>query len=162
LTVGSKDIDRRVKEFLTVGSTTKEKKDTTKDTSPNREMFGALANLCRLDMQLKRGQLARTTQSLLKSGYTVADIETFEGWWKRNDWRGRKGQVPTLVQVVDNILQATQAGQRASPANDPPAGLTDEQAEHWREIHIPGYKTAEMRMLDKLRAQNEQAEPQPN
>jgi phage replication O-like protein O len=81
---------------------------TIKDISENKKMFSLLVEICRVDGKLKRGQLNKTIKNLLEAGYTVEDLDTLRGWWYANDFRGQKGQPPTLAQVVDKILQAKQ------------------------------------------------------
>ena len=41
----------------------------------------------------------------MDSGYTSSDLEKFSDWWKKNDWRGVKGQPPTLGQVEEFIFR---------------------------------------------------------
>jgi hypothetical protein len=72
-------------------------------------MFGALARLCRVDPKLKAGQIGRTVKSLMAAEYTACDLEHFGAWWSENDFRGRRGEPPTLGQVLEKIQQAKQA-----------------------------------------------------
>lgn len=76
----------------------------------HREMFTALATLCVLDPKVKdvRGQLNSVAKQLLDAGYTVADLEKYGAWWKSQDWRGQRGDAPTLGVIPKQILQATQ------------------------------------------------------
>lgn len=76
----------------------------------HREMFAALATLCVLDPKVKqvRGQLNSVAKQLLDAGYTVADLEKYGAWWKSQDWRGQRGDAPTLGVIPKQILQATQ------------------------------------------------------
>ena len=91
--------------------THKRKKETIKEISPHQIIFGMLAKLCRVDPALKRGQIARTAKALTAGKYTPGDLEMFEVWWKTNDFRGQRGEPPTLAQVLDKILQAKQESQ---------------------------------------------------
>lgn len=46
---------------------------------------------------------SRTVQALARAlaehGYTQADLAAFSQWWFDHDWRGRKGEAPTLDAV---------------------------------------------------------------
>jgi len=37
---------------------------------------------------------------------TAEDVHRFAQWWRQNDWRGQKGQAPTLGQIQENWPQA--------------------------------------------------------
>lgn len=43
------------------------------------------------------------------SRYTADDLQIFEAWWYKNDWRGKKGDVPRLDEVVATIQIAREA-----------------------------------------------------
>ena len=68
-------------------------------------MFDLLVNICKIDPNIKRGHLNKTIKILTDSGYTAADLEKFSVWWNKNDWRGVKGQSPTLGQVAEFIFR---------------------------------------------------------
>lgn len=78
-------------------------------------LFVTLARVCRVDKELKRGQLNKTAKSLDDAGYTAEDLDIFEKWWVENDFRGQRGNPPTLPQVVNHILQAKQESESARP-----------------------------------------------
>ncbi len=93
-----------------------DKKDKNNSSAPRRNgqsaeagnpdyqpMFDALMQLTQLDPKLKASSLGKTARELLAAGYSAAQVNALAQWWTRNDWRGRKGQAPTLAQVVDNI-----------------------------------------------------------
>jgi hypothetical protein len=69
----------------------------------------ALADVCRLDFEVNAGRIRKTASTLWRSGsgYTTEDLYCFGGWWYRNDWRGKKGEVPRLRDVVELIRAAT-------------------------------------------------------
>lgn len=72
-------------------------------------MMEALAKVCKKDIKLSASMIAKTSVSLLKAGYTPEQVEMFygeNGWWYIKDWRGKKGQAPTLSQVADTIKEA--------------------------------------------------------
>ena len=76
-----------------------------------QEWVGALAVLCRLEWRIKSiaGRLAKRGKELHDAGYTVAQIEAAfgqDGWWYRNDWRGKQGQYPTPEQIQELVSQA--------------------------------------------------------
>jgi hypothetical protein len=37
-----------------------------------------------------------------QNGYTTEDVTDFGTWWYLKDWRGKKGQAPTLEQIREN------------------------------------------------------------
>jgi len=92
------------------GNNKRHTKDTSKDNikkdiPEHKIMFGILAEISKVDMKLKAGQIAKVSKMLLKAEYTVDDVKGFSSWWYKNDWRGQKGQPPMLQQIVDGILQ---------------------------------------------------------
>jgi phage replication O-like protein O len=88
--------------------THKRKKESIKETPTHQVMFGSLARICKVDPKMKAGQIARTMKTLIQAGYTPLDLDCFEKWWNEKDFRGRRGDPPTLAQVVDKILQSKQ------------------------------------------------------
>lgn len=80
-----------------------------KPLTTQQDMFGALAEVCQLNPALQKTQLGKTASQLIKAGYTPDQIrERYNpgAWWYLHDWRGQKGQPPTLPQVVSTIEQA--------------------------------------------------------
>ena len=84
----------------------KESKESTEQKQERQKMFDLLVNICKIDPNIKRGHLNKTIKILTDSGYTAADLEKFSVWWNKNDWRGVKGQSPTLGQVAEFIFRA--------------------------------------------------------
>ena len=83
----------------------KESKESTEQKQERQKMFDLLVNICKIDPNIKRGHLNKTIKILMDSGYTAADLEKFSVWWNKNDWRGVKGQSPTLGQVAEFIFR---------------------------------------------------------
>ncbi len=83
----------------------KESKESTAQKTERQKMFDLLVSICKIDPNIKRGHLNKTIKILLDSRYTSADLEKFSDWWKKNDWRGVKGQPPTLGQVEEFIFR---------------------------------------------------------
>jgi len=83
----------------------KESKESTEQKQERQKMFDLLVNICKIDPNIKRGHLNKTIKILTDSGYTAADLEKFSVWWNKNDWRGVKGQPPTLGQVEEFIFR---------------------------------------------------------
>jgi len=71
-------------------------------------MFTALATLCKVDPKLKRGQLNAASKRLREAGYDPASLDKFANWWYSQDFRGQQGKPPSIGQVEELILQATQ------------------------------------------------------
>ena len=84
---------------------TPENDNSTAQKMERQKMFDLLVNICKIDPNIKRGHLNKTIKILMDSGYTSADLEKFSVWWNKNDWRGVKGQPPTLGQVAEFIFR---------------------------------------------------------
>ena len=83
----------------------KESKESIAQKTERQKMFDLLVNICKVDPNIKRGHLNKTIKILMDSGYTSSDLEKFSVWWNKNDWRGVKGQSPTLGQVAEFIFR---------------------------------------------------------
>lgn len=83
----------------------KESKESIAQKTERQKMFDLLVNICKVDPNIKRGHLNKTIKILIDSGYTSSDLEKFSDWWNKNDWRGVKGQPPTLGQVEEFIFR---------------------------------------------------------
>lgn len=84
------------------------------NSSPKNEMEAALIAVCHLDAQIESvaQKVSRTAKNLVLAGYTAQEIlGAFMTWWRTKDWRGRKGDIPTLHEVELTIRQAL-AGSR--------------------------------------------------
>jgi hypothetical protein len=79
-------------------------------SSGQAEMFGAVAQVCRMDGQLCRKQIGACAKALIKAEYTPADVAQFGEWWVQNDFRGKQGQAPTVAQMMAMILQSKPIG----------------------------------------------------
>ena len=87
------------------------------------DMFGAIADTCQLDAKLKAGQIAKQSKALLEAGYTPAQVRAFPVWWQLHDWRGQRGNVPTLAQLSEKIMQSTQTnGKDPAKKREPEPG----------------------------------------
>ena len=80
----------------------------TKPPSNHNLMVSILARLCMMDIKLSASRIGATSSKLLKAGYIPDDLETFERWWKEKDFRGVKGEHPTLAIIEAKIYQAKQ------------------------------------------------------
>jgi hypothetical protein len=82
------------------------KKQEEKQPAIFQPMFGKLAAVCQLDMKLMGTRIGKTAKILIAAGYGLENLETFLQWWNTTDFRGMKGQAPTLDQVITNINKA--------------------------------------------------------
>jgi len=82
------------------------------------EMIESLGKVTGMDPQLNRTKLAKTAARMLKAGYTsqaIRAVFSAGGAWYSQDWRGKKGERPTLASISETIAALTpQAGQIAS------------------------------------------------
>jgi phage replication O-like protein O len=99
--------------------THKRKKETIKETPPQKILFGIIAKMCQLDPKLKAKRIGKTASELLQAGYLPEHVEYFGQWWSENDFRGKRGSPPTLAQVEELIMQAKQDYDRKHPAPGP-------------------------------------------
>jgi hypothetical protein len=91
---------------------------TTEITSPKKPnnqalMVGALTRATGMDFKLERakGRLTKAASELVAAGYTSEQVDRCyspDCWWYQKDWRGQKGQKPTLEQIMDTLNQAKQ------------------------------------------------------
>jgi hypothetical protein len=88
---------------------------TCKEKGTWNQFCRALANVCQLDYHANQGKLRRFASLLWQhgQGYGMSDLATFEAWWYHQDWRGLKGDIPRLDEVVQMIRIAVEADQRA-------------------------------------------------
>ena len=99
------------------------------------DMFGAIADTCQLDAKLKAGQIAKQSKALLEAGYTPAQVRAFPVWWQMHDWRGQRGNVPTLAQLAELIKQSTTQANGSDPVKVPQRGAwnnADRQSEEYK------------------------------
>ena len=84
----------------------KRAKDESKPR-PQNEYFGAICAFVGWDStvitEAQRGQVAQAMDILQKGGYSIDDLRTFWRYWHEEDWRGQKGQRPTLSQLRSEI-----------------------------------------------------------
>lgn len=63
----------------------------------------SLLELCQLDSAFltrrSKGTVQALAQALADNGYTPADLAAFSRWWFDCDWRGLRGEAPTLDAV---------------------------------------------------------------
>ncbi len=75
--------------------------------SLHQQMFGALCTLIGWDYKTltkdQAGQVAQALGVLEQSNYTIENLRSFYLYWRNSDWRGKKGQYPTLSQVRSEI-----------------------------------------------------------
>ena len=79
-----------------------------------------LANICCLDYNANEGKIQRFASRLWNkgNGYTVEDLKTFKAWWYQYDWRGRKGERPTLQIVAEYIRIAVETPGMSNQGDD--------------------------------------------
>jgi len=69
-----------------------------------------LADICKLDLDLNKSKniVIKAAKELWKNGngYTTADLKIFERYWYAETWQGRKGDVPTITEVLLTIRKA--------------------------------------------------------
>lgn len=68
-----------------------------------------LCEVCKLDVGLSKGKAGSFAKRFRKAGYTLDEIRDFYGdggWWYKHDFRGKKGEPPTLALIHETIRRA--------------------------------------------------------
>lgn len=103
-----------LKEFLSADADHKNgfEKKATNGAGPPDAIFVALVELCGFDLadltEKNRGSLAAVSGHFRKKyagkpePAIVAGLQGFAIWWRQEDWRGKRGQVPTPTLVQEN------------------------------------------------------------
>jgi len=67
--------------------------------------FVAVASVCKINLstatKAQKGQIALAVKKLKAAGATPDQINNFEHWWYKNDWRGKRGQAPAPKHVCE-------------------------------------------------------------
>lgn len=86
-------------------SAPKKVKPKSKPAEPREDQayFSELARVCQYDTTMisskDRGALNQAAKKMRANNIPLAKLTAFEKWWYANDWRGHKGQPPTLPQI---------------------------------------------------------------
>jgi len=88
----------------------------TESSSPESRMSDAVSRATCTDPVANGGKLRYTVRLLMKAGYRPEEIDDwYIRVWKANDWRGIKGDCPSLPNLRETILQV----RRLPPLPDP-------------------------------------------
>ena len=93
--------------------------------------FDKLADLTKTDPKLQGAMIGKTKSKLLKVAATLHDLDCFKAYWYAQDWRGKKGEVPSLPQVVSEWTKA-----KTWEGNSQSAGASTNNGE-WEWATIP-------------------------
>ncbi len=91
------DIQKQIQPSVTT-NTSEEKKPLNRQQA----LIGAFASLLKLNLLIYRGGAARLGKEIKlfsEHGITAEDVNKFSGYWYNEDFRGQKGEPPTLEQV---------------------------------------------------------------
>lgn len=81
-----------------------------KRARPRDALFDALAEVCRVNPRLmtaeQRGAMNQTLGKLREAGHTPQQLREVGEWWRRFDWRGKRGQAPRPHEVREVWDQA--------------------------------------------------------
>lgn len=84
--------------------------DSSPEPSHPDLLFEAVAEACAIDVLVctkdQRGALNQTVGIFRKAGRTPDQVRVVRRWWDANDWRGKKGSVPTPAQLREVCGQA--------------------------------------------------------
>lgn len=82
------------------------------DEAPFEALLAALAEVTGMDAALNRPRLGKESRRLLEAGYTAQQVRAafgIKGAWYALDWRGKKGERPTLANISEQIAALTRA-----------------------------------------------------
>lgn len=82
-----------------------------KMTEAEAEAYNALRDafvkILKIDLGLYgHGRLGGQMRPFVELGVTADDLETWEEWYYANDWRGKKGETPTIKIITETYRQA--------------------------------------------------------
>lgn len=100
------DIEKRLQP--TINTNTNEEK---KPLNKQQALIGAFASLLKLNLLIYRGGAARLGKEIKlfsENGITGEDVNKFSEYWYSEDFRGQKGEPPTLEQVSQKWETAMQ------------------------------------------------------
>ncbi len=91
-------------------------------------MFGAIAEVCRLDAKLRAKMIGQNAATLLKAGYAAEDVQRFAEWWQSDAWRREHKPTPRLKDLLDDIRVAQEWATRRNgngPSKTAPVDRND-------------------------------------
>lgn len=92
----------------------------SRSSEPNHNLFSELATLLKTPKTLMTPKMTRAYDNLVmdleEMGASAGDIDAFGEWWYANDWRGQKGQKPTLAHVREYWSEFLDFKRGVSPA----------------------------------------------
>jgi hypothetical protein len=92
----------------------------------------AIAAVTDTDASLMYSRLAKEAKSLVKAGYNSEDIMNVfgeDGTWYKDDWRGKKGQKPTMYQIRESIKRLKNSSAKKAADRDPHRYIKGELAD---------------------------------
>lgn len=137
----SSETEPRIKERNTLN-----KRDSNQPTI-QQEMFKAVAEITMSDPKLVATRIGQAASKLLKAGYSPERVAEFKKWWKANDFRGKKGQAPTLNQLITEIGRMNGLAEKPSYL-EKPEGMDEDT---WAQIQY--VKLNKGKRADELRAE---------
>lgn len=111
-----------------------ESSDSAQSARKPDEFFDKLAEITHAEPKLQGSLIGRTKAQLLKVNATLQELDRFNAYWYAADFRGLKGQSPSLTQIVSEWGKAKAWNpnsppprQQAQPRNEP-AGFANLRA----------------------------------
>lgn len=84
-----------------------------KKPNEQQKMIGVLCQVTHKDVSLNGKRYAKLASELVKNGYSPDEISNWYssgGWYYKNDWRGKKGQVPNESAIRETVKLAKEGG----------------------------------------------------
>ena len=80
--------------------------------SEQQAVFGAVAEVCKLDPALNAKSIGSAASKLVKGRYSAADVRVFGEWWVSDRWRKEHTPVPKTSDLIGKIFQAKEWADR--------------------------------------------------
>lgn len=114
--ISTKCTDNEYKMYQYIGTECTPSKISSKTSSKNLKtpddeiqpgpLTLAILEVCSLDFEMlsngTKTELANTLKKFKRKKSEPTEVLDFRRWWDEYDWRGKKGQSPTLVQLCEN------------------------------------------------------------
>lgn len=102
-----------------------EKAPKKSDLSPElaamfQDMFNAICETCELNPGVNSSKTGGAAKTLLKAGYTPAQVRGFKDWWLSDAWRAEHTPVPSITKLTEQLEQFKNAASkpRVVPASN--------------------------------------------
>jgi hypothetical protein len=122
---------------------------------PKDTLWEKAVEILKIDPALYgRGKLGAQLKPFRQLGVKAEDLERWEDWYYENDWRGKKGDAPTVKVIQETWVQAfrpkgkSRREKEAAPPNTVAAADSDYDR-HFAEWYADVSERADSEMLNR-------------